>query len=125
MSTLSVVPLYSRPFTSLRTEKLIEIYKPDVFCAGIKEKYGIQKRGVPLKQLHSYDSGGPYAGFKGAVYTPEGKTGGFDRYSLRRIRIQAGLSDKAWKFKISEAADTLRENPTLFGIKKALGQAFD
>jgi nitrogenase molybdenum-iron protein alpha chain len=22
---------------------------------------------VPMKQLHSYDSGGPYAGFKGAV----------------------------------------------------------
>lgn len=48
-------------------EKLIELYKPDVFCAGIKEKYGIQKRGVPLKQLHSYDYGGPYAGFVGAV----------------------------------------------------------
>ena len=23
--------------------------------------------GVPLKQLHSYDYGGPYAGFKGAI----------------------------------------------------------
>ena len=49
------------------TEKLIEIYKPAVFCAGIKEKYAIQKKGIPMKQLHSYDSGGPYAGFKGAV----------------------------------------------------------
>jgi nitrogenase molybdenum-iron protein alpha chain len=49
------------------THKLIEIYKPDIFCAGIKEKYVIQKMGVPLKQLHSYDYGGPYAGFKGAV----------------------------------------------------------
>ncbi len=49
------------------TEKLIEIFKPDIFCAGIKEKYAIQKSGVPMKQLHSYDSGGPYAGFKGAV----------------------------------------------------------
>ncbi len=48
-------------------EKLIEFYKPDIFCAGIKEKYVIQKSGVPLKQLHSYDYGGPYAGFKGAV----------------------------------------------------------
>jgi nitrogenase molybdenum-iron protein alpha chain len=48
-------------------EKLIELYKPDIFCAGIKEKYSIQKMGVPLKQLHSYDYGGPYAGFKGAV----------------------------------------------------------
>jgi nitrogenase molybdenum-iron protein alpha chain len=49
------------------TEKLIEFYKPDIFCAGIKEKYVVQKAGIPLKQLHSYDYGGPYAGFKGAV----------------------------------------------------------
>ena len=49
------------------TEILIEKYKPDVFCAGIKEKYVIQKGGVPLKQLHSYDYSGPYAGFKGAI----------------------------------------------------------
>ncbi|MCF7816635.1 MAG: nitrogenase molybdenum-iron protein alpha chain [Kiritimatiellales bacterium] len=48
-------------------EKLVEFYKPDIFCAGIKEKYVIQKSGIPLKQLHSYDYGGPYAGFKGAV----------------------------------------------------------
>ncbi|MDR3569293.1 MAG: nitrogenase molybdenum-iron protein alpha chain [Syntrophobacteraceae bacterium] len=49
------------------TEKLIEIYKPAIFCAGIKEKYAVQKQGIPMKQLHNYDSGGPYAGFKGAV----------------------------------------------------------
>jgi nitrogenase molybdenum-iron protein alpha chain len=49
------------------SEKLIEIYKPDIFCAGIKEKYVVQKMGVPLKQLHSYDYGGPYTGFEGAV----------------------------------------------------------
>jgi len=49
------------------TEKLIEFYKPDVFCAGIKEKYVVQKAGIPLKQLHSYDYGGPYAGFGGAI----------------------------------------------------------
>jgi len=49
------------------TEILIEKYKPDVFCAGIKEKYVIQKGGIPLKQLHSYDYSGPYAGFKGAI----------------------------------------------------------
>jgi nitrogenase molybdenum-iron protein alpha chain len=49
------------------TERLIEIYRPDLICAGIKEKYAIQKSGVPMKQLHSYDSGGPYAGFRGAV----------------------------------------------------------
>ena len=48
-------------------EKLVELMKPDLFCAGVKEKYSIQKLGVPMKQLHSYDSGGPYAGFQGAV----------------------------------------------------------
>ncbi|MFP5212810.1 MAG: nitrogenase component 1, partial [Acidobacteriota bacterium] len=49
------------------SEKLIEIYKPAIFCAGIKEKFAVQKQGIPLKQLHSYDSGGPYAGFRGAI----------------------------------------------------------
>jgi nitrogenase molybdenum-iron protein alpha chain len=49
------------------SERLIEIYRPDVFCAGIKEKYVVQKMGVPCKQLHSYDYGGPYAAFRGAV----------------------------------------------------------
>ena len=48
-------------------EKLFEFYKPDVFCAGIKEKFVVQKMGIPLKQLHNYDSGGPYAAFEGAI----------------------------------------------------------
>ena len=48
-------------------DRLVELYHPDIFCAGIKEKFGIQKMGIPMKQLHSYDSGGPYAGFEGAV----------------------------------------------------------
>jgi len=49
------------------TDRLIDRYKPAIFCAGIKEKFAVQKKGIPMKQLHSYDSGGPYAGFKGAV----------------------------------------------------------
>jgi nitrogenase molybdenum-iron protein alpha chain len=49
------------------TDELIKFFKPDIFCAGIKEKYAVQKHGIPLKQLHSYDYGGPYAGFKGAI----------------------------------------------------------
>ncbi len=53
--------------TQHETEKMVEMFRPDIFCAGIKEKYAIQKSGVPLKQLHSYDYGGPYAGFKGAI----------------------------------------------------------
>lgn len=51
----------------LETELLIERYHPDVFCAGIKEKYVIHKMGLPMKQLHNYDMGGPYAGFAGAI----------------------------------------------------------
>jgi nitrogenase molybdenum-iron protein alpha chain len=49
------------------TEMLLEIYKPAIFCAGIKEKFTVQKSGVPCLQLHSYDYGGPFAGFKGAI----------------------------------------------------------
>ncbi len=49
------------------TEKLLEYYKPDIFCAGIKEKYIVQKSGTACKQLHSYDYGGPYAAFEGAI----------------------------------------------------------
>ncbi len=48
-------------------EKLIELYKPDIIGSGVKDKYVIEKMGVPCKQLHSYDYGGPYAGFKGAI----------------------------------------------------------
>jgi len=48
-------------------EKLIEYYKPDLIGAGIKEKYVVQKQGIPMKQLHSYDYMGPFAGFVGAV----------------------------------------------------------
>ncbi len=83
------------------TEKLIEFYKPDIFCAGIKEKYVVQKSGIPLKQLHSYDYGGPYAGFKGAVnfYTD------IDKMLSTRIwkKIKA-----PWLAKKAEAIDGLR-----------------
>ncbi len=48
-------------------EMLIDKYHPDIICAGIKEKYVVQKSGIPMKQLHSYDYSGPYAGFKGAI----------------------------------------------------------
>jgi len=48
-------------------EQLIEYYHPDLVCAGIKEKYVVQKAGIPMKQLHSYDYMGPFAGFKGAI----------------------------------------------------------
>jgi nitrogenase molybdenum-iron protein alpha chain len=67
MSEMEKSTLVIDDISHWESEKLIEYFKPDVFCAGIKEKYVIQKMGVPLKQLHSYDYGGPYAGFRGAI----------------------------------------------------------
>jgi len=49
------------------TEILVKKLKPDVFCSGIKDKYVVQKMGVPSRQMHSYDYSGPYTGFDGAV----------------------------------------------------------
>ena len=67
MSEMPSETLVVDDISHYESEKLIELYKPAVFCAGIKEKYVIQKMGVPCKQLHSYDYGGPFAVFAGAI----------------------------------------------------------
>ncbi|MDO9263662.1 MAG: nitrogenase molybdenum-iron protein alpha chain [Desulfosalsimonadaceae bacterium] len=67
MSEMQAGSMVIDDLTQHEADKLIETFKPDIFCAGIKEKYAVQKHGIPMKQLHSYDYGGPYAGFKGAV----------------------------------------------------------
>ncbi len=46
---------------------LIKRFKPDIIGSGIKDKYVIEKYGIPCKQLHNYDYGGPFAGFRGLV----------------------------------------------------------
>lgn len=48
-------------------ETLIKTWKPDIIGSGIKDKFIVEKMGVPCKQLHSYDYGGPYAAFTGAI----------------------------------------------------------
>lgn len=65
------------------TEQLVEKLNPDVFCSGIKDKYVVEKMGVPSRQIHSYDYSGPYTGFEGflnfardlemAIYSPTWK----------------------------------------------------
>ncbi|HEX2953550.1 MAG TPA: nitrogenase molybdenum-iron protein alpha chain [Bacillota bacterium] len=67
MSDMSLNDFVIDDISQYETERLLQIYKPDVFCAGIKEKYAVQKMGIPCKMLHNYDYGGPYAGFKGAI----------------------------------------------------------
>ena len=67
MSTMENQTLIIDDISQAETERLLEIYKPAIFCAGIKEKYAVQKTGTPMLQLHSYDYGGPFAVFKGAA----------------------------------------------------------
>ncbi|MBZ9570707.1 nitrogenase subunit alpha [Methanobrevibacter sp. TMH8] len=49
---------------SLELEEMIELDKPDIILAGIKEKYLAYKYGVPSIMIHSYENG-PYIGFEG------------------------------------------------------------
>lgn len=63
---------------------LIKTWKPDIIGSGIKDKFVVEKMGVPCKQLHSYDYGGPYAAFTGAA--------NFYR------EVDRMLSTKVWSF---------------------------
>lgn len=67
MPTMESDTLIIDDISHYEAEVLMDLYKPDIFCAGIKEKYVIQKHAIPCLQLHSYDYGGPFAGFKGAI----------------------------------------------------------
>ena len=67
MSEMKKNTLIIDDITHHEIEKLIEIYKPDIIGSGIKDKFVIEKMGVPCKQLHSYDYSGPYAAFTGAA----------------------------------------------------------
>ena len=49
MAEMKTGALVIDDISQYETEKLIEIYRPDIICAGIKEKYVIQKRGVPMQ----------------------------------------------------------------------------
>ncbi|MFP4084445.1 MAG: nitrogenase molybdenum-iron protein alpha chain [Desulfonatronovibrio sp.] len=83
-------------------EKLILRLKPDIILSGIKDKYVIEKFGIPSKQLHNYDYSGPYAGYKGAVnfareidmmiYNPAWKLAGnpFKRKPLLSVELAGG-----------------------------------
>ncbi|WP_026379577.1 nitrogenase molybdenum-iron protein alpha chain [Afifella pfennigii] len=51
--------------TSYELERFIEAIRPDLVGSGIKEKYPIQKMGVPFRQMHSWDYSGPYHGYDG------------------------------------------------------------
>nr|ACX32869.1 nitrogenase molybdenum-iron protein alpha chain [Sinorhizobium meliloti] len=51
--------------TGYELEKFIEVIRPDLVGSGIKEKYSVQKMGIPFRQMHSWDYSGPYHGYDG------------------------------------------------------------
>jgi nitrogenase molybdenum-iron protein alpha chain len=51
--------------TGYELEKFIERIRPDLVGSGIKEKYPIQKMGIPFRQVHSWDYSGPYHAYDG------------------------------------------------------------
>jgi nitrogenase molybdenum-iron protein alpha chain len=51
--------------TGYELEKFIEKIRPDLVGSGIKEKYPVQKMGIPFRQMHSWDYSGPYHGYDG------------------------------------------------------------
>ncbi len=51
--------------TSFELEKFIEGIRPDLVGSGVKEKYPVQKMGIPFRQMHSWDYSGPYHGYDG------------------------------------------------------------
>ncbi|WP_432757183.1 nitrogenase molybdenum-iron protein alpha chain [Consotaella aegiceratis] len=51
--------------TGYELEKFIERIRPDLVGSGIKEKYPVQKMGIPFRQMHSWDYSGPYHGYDG------------------------------------------------------------
>ena len=51
--------------TGYELEKFVEKIRPDLVGSGIKEKYPVQKMGIPFRQMHSWDYSGPYHGYDG------------------------------------------------------------
>lgn len=54
-------------YNHVECEYLVKKLNVDLFCSGIKDKYVFQKKGIPSRQMHSFDYSGPYTGFQGAL----------------------------------------------------------
>jgi nitrogenase molybdenum-iron protein alpha chain len=86
--------------TGYELEKFIEGMRPDLVGSGIKEKYPVQKMGIPFRQMHSWDYSGPYHGYDGfAIFARD--------MDLAINNPVWGLFDAPWKKK-SEPVDPLK-----------------
>lgn len=78
--------------TGYELEKFIEKVRPDLVGSGIKEKYPVQKMGIPFRQMHSWDYSGPYHGYDGfAIFARD--------MDLAINNPVWGLFDPPWKKK--------------------------
>lgn len=81
--------------TGYELEKFIEKIRPDLVGSGIKEKYPVQKMGIPFRQMHSWDYSGPYHGYDGfAIFARD--------MDLAINNPVWGLFDPPWKKKPAE-----------------------
>ena len=72
--------------------------RPDLVGSGIKEKYPVQKMGIPFRQVHSWDYSGPYHGYDGFAI--------FARDMDMAINSPVwGLFDAPWKKKKEAGAE--------------------
>ena len=78
--------------TGYELEKFIERLRPNLVGSGIKEKYPVQKMGIPFRQMHSWDYSGPYHGYDGfAIFARD--------MDLAINNPVWGLFDPPWKKK--------------------------
>lgn len=79
--------------------ELVTKLKPDLVGAGIKEKYMIEKMGIPFRQMHSWDYSGPYHGWGGVV--------NFARDMDMAVHTPVrSLITPSWELNIKESAET-------------------
>ena len=87
--------------TGYELEKFIQRIRPDLVGSGIKEKYPVQKMGVPFRQMHSWDYSGPYHGYDGfAIFARD--------MDLAINNPVWGLFDPPWKTAQAPAAASRR-----------------
>jgi len=87
--------------TGYELDAFIQRIRPDLVGSGIKEKYPVQKLGVPFRQMHSWDYSGPYHAYDGfAIFARD--------MDLAINNPVWGLFDPPWKAKqtpVLEAAE--------------------
>ena len=84
--------------TGYELEGFIERIRPDLVGSGIKEKYPVQKLGVPFRQMHSWDYSGPYHAYDGfAIFARD--------MDLAINNPVWGLFDPPWKTKEAQALE--------------------